>query len=218
MSDTYNRYYREHIENHIGSNRNHVLEENCPYCKRARRWLYYSNLRDRITNRRRLNNRNRINNRVPPATRPRINNNEPALITNLRQSRAVRAGPRVESRRMIRINNIIEDYNISRNRNTPLVSSFTPTPLLIRGRRIDNYDVLSRLQPVEIMTTLQEINENSTVNVMKSNDKTRCVICQLNIQKNEIIRKLQCRHYFHMVCIDKWLENHKVCPICKHSF
>ena len=45
MSETYNRYYREHFNVHVHNrNRNYVLEENCPYCKRYRGWLYYNDL------------------------------------------------------------------------------------------------------------------------------------------------------------------------------
>ena len=45
MSETYCRYYHEHFNVHIHDrNRNYVLETNCPYCKRYRRWLYYNDL------------------------------------------------------------------------------------------------------------------------------------------------------------------------------
>ena len=42
-----------------------------------------------------------------------------------------------------------------------------------------------------------------------------CVICQDDIKKGEIIRKLNCNHIFHSNCIDTWLSKEKNCPFCK---
>ena len=40
-----------------------------------------------------------------------------------------------------------------------------------------------------------------------------CVICT---EKMTICRKLNCNHYFHLICLSKWFENgHNSCPICR---
>ena len=274
MSDTYNRYYRDHLENHIGSERNYILEENCPYCKRTRRWLYYSNFRARSQALRSQAVRRQAVRRQARSQAVRSQARSQAIRRQAIRRQAIRrqearpqairrqearlreARPRearlqairprevrlpeirpqatrpplnyviedteqhlsnlihVETRRNIRINDIIGDYNVRRNRNIPLVTVFNPaTPI-----GMNSYDTLSRLQPVEVMTTLQEINDNSKVDIMTSNDEMLCVICQINIEHNEVIRRIKCSHYFHIACIDKWLENHKTCPICKHDF
>lgn len=44
-----------------------------------------------------------------------------------------------------------------------------------------------------------------------------CTICLDNFQENETIRTLPCAHQFHKDCVDRWLENNPLCPICKRS-
>jgi len=177
MSDTYNRYYHEHFTVHINNrNVNYVLEENCPYCKRSRRWLYYNDLRYR-----------RREQRV-----------EPDLEGILR---------------ITRVNRIIDEYNDIRDRN--ISHNYSNTDLSY----IDlPYETLSRLRPVEIKTTLEEITTNSSIDIKITDEEVLCVICQENINKNEIIRKIKCNHYFHVDCIDQWLVNNKTCPTCKFRF
>ena len=174
MSDTYNKYYHEHFTVHIHNrNVNYVLEENCPYCKRSRRWLYYNDLRERE--------------QVI----------EPELEGLLR---------------ITRLNRIVSDYNQLRNINSRINYIDQNVPNLL------TYDDLSRLPSFEVKTTLEEINTNSSIDVKKTNEPVLCVICQENIKKNKIIRKISCGHYFHIDCIDTWLTNHKTCPTCKFRF
>lgn len=44
-----------------------------------------------------------------------------------------------------------------------------------------------------------------------------CSICQDVDQKHNknIIRKLNCNHQFHILCIEKWLCSQSTCPICR---
>ncbi|KZV48600.1 hypothetical protein F511_27919 [Dorcoceras hygrometricum] len=46
-----------------------------------------------------------------------------------------------------------------------------------------------------------------------------CVVCLSRFEDSEILRLLpKCRHAFHMNCIDKWLEKHSSCPLCRYRF
>ena len=45
------------------------------------------------------------------------------------------------------------------------------------------------------------------------NDK--CTICLDNFRNSDEIRKIKCRHLFHKICIERWLENGNDCPLCK---
>ena len=45
------------------------------------------------------------------------------------------------------------------------------------------------------------------------NDK--CTICLDNFRDSDEIRKIKCRHLFHKMCIERWLENGNDCPLCK---
>ncbi len=39
-----------------------------------------------------------------------------------------------------------------------------------------------------------------------------CCICWANMEN---IYNTKCKHSFHKICIDKWLENNTTCPICR---
>ncbi|KAK7384981.1 hypothetical protein VNO78_30686 [Psophocarpus tetragonolobus] len=45
-----------------------------------------------------------------------------------------------------------------------------------------------------------------------------CTVCLSQFEDAEILRLLpKCKHAFHMNCIDKWLENHTSCPLCRND-
>ncbi|KAK2999883.1 hypothetical protein RJ639_023604 [Escallonia herrerae] len=52
-----------------------------------------------------------------------------------------------------------------------------------------------------------------------SKEGLECVICLSKFEDSEILRLLpKCRHAFHLNCIDKWLESHSSCPLCRYKF
>ncbi|KDP29209.1 hypothetical protein JCGZ_16598 [Jatropha curcas] len=47
-------------------------------------------------------------------------------------------------------------------------------------------------------------------------DQNECVICLGELQEGEKVRLLpNCRHVFHVPCIDYWFLSHTNCPICR---
>ncbi|KAJ0515540.1 putative transcription factor C2H2 family [Helianthus annuus] len=43
-----------------------------------------------------------------------------------------------------------------------------------------------------------------------------CSICLSRFEDVEVLRLLpKCKHAFHIGCVDKWLENHSGCPLCR---
>ena len=64
-------------------------------------------------------------------------------------------------------------------------------------------------EDVEVPTQLLIINNNSNIEIYNKDEDKLCVICQENINKNDIIRKLECDHIYHQKCCDKWLELNK---------
>lgn len=44
-----------------------------------------------------------------------------------------------------------------------------------------------------------------------------CVICREEYQPNQTVRQLRCQHEFHRKCIDQWLEEKQICPICRQE-
>lgn len=43
----------------------------------------------------------------------------------------------------------------------------------------------------------------------------QCGICMLDYEEGDILRTLPCLHFFHRDCVDRWLLEHKTCPVCK---
>lgn len=47
-------------------------------------------------------------------------------------------------------------------------------------------------------------------------DHTECVVCLGEFEEGEVIRLLpNCRHAFHVQCIDEWFFSHSSCPVCR---
>ncbi|XP_058111113.1 E3 ubiquitin-protein ligase SDIR1-like [Magnolia sinica] len=46
-------------------------------------------------------------------------------------------------------------------------------------------------------------------------DELMCSICLEDVESGELVRHLPCLHQFHVGCIDMWLRQKAVCPICK---
>lgn len=50
-----------------------------------------------------------------------------------------------------------------------------------------------------------------------SKEGLECAVCLLRFEGTEVLRLLpKCRHAFHVDCIDKWLEDHSSCPLCRN--
>ena len=63
--------------------------------------------------------------------------------------------------------------------------------------------------------TLSEINTGCETKIHTGEDET-CSICREVINETSIVREIKnCRHKFHQLCLDTWLENRRTCPICR---
>ena len=69
-------------------------------------------------------------------------------------------------------------------------------------------------------------NNNNSYNynkiIIKENfDNDNCSICLENLfseedlETNNDIIELKCKHMFHKKCLDPWVNEHKKCPLCK---
>lgn len=49
-------------------------------------------------------------------------------------------------------------------------------------------------------------------------EDSACAICLADYKDADLVRLLpDCRHLFHLVCIDPWLVLHSTCPVCRKS-
>ncbi|KAJ0986071.1 hypothetical protein J5N97_004427 [Dioscorea zingiberensis] len=50
-----------------------------------------------------------------------------------------------------------------------------------------------------------------------SRDGLECSVCLSKFDDAEILRLLpKCKHAFHVDCVDRWLDSHSSCPLCRH--
>nr|XP_043624345.1 RING-H2 finger protein ATL67-like [Erigeron canadensis] len=51
----------------------------------------------------------------------------------------------------------------------------------------------------------------------KKNDNL-CAICLCEYKEGEMMRMLpDCKHFFHLTCVDAWLKLNATCPVCRSS-
>jgi DNA-directed RNA polymerase subunit RPC12/RpoP len=47
--------------------------------------------------------------------------------------------------------------------------------------------------------------------------KLDCSICKEEYKVGDVAKMLPCNHYFHVACIDRWLERSNMCPLCRYE-
>ena len=87
---------------------------------------------------------------------------------------------------------------------------------------IDNMTYEELLALEDKMGYVNKGFKKEDINKIKSekynlDDNVNCVICQDEIKKGDVIKKLNCNHLFHIKCIDIWLSKEKKCPFCKEE-
>jgi len=108
-----------------------------------------------------------------------------------------------------RINSILRTSRVSYH--LPRIITYSPIVTF-------SYENLSQLQDVKIGLINKNLLKKSHTEIYFDNVNTDlCVICQDDIINNQIIRKIKCKHIFHIDCIDKWFLENKKCPTCKYE-
>ncbi|CAJ1975768.1 unnamed protein product [Sphenostylis stenocarpa] len=86
-------------------------------------------------------------------------------------------------------------------------------------RNLDNHQrhLLSSFKyKKEVVAKEEEEEEEEKEKEEEGFDDFECPVCLSVYEEGEEVRKLpQCKHYFHVVCIDMWLYSHFDCPICR---
>ena len=89
----------------------------------------------------------------------------------------------------------------------------------------DGDDILDNENLEEMNENLEEMNEDLEENNLDlenniiNNKDIICVICLEEFTNRENILQLKCKHYYHKLCLQKWLDSNpkKICPICKYK-
>eukprot|EP01105_Mastigella_eilhardi_P002359 TRINITY_DN1286_c0_g3_i1.p1 TRINITY_DN1286_c0_g3~~TRINITY_DN1286_c0_g3_i1.p1 ORF type:complete len:458 (-),score=142.33 TRINITY_DN1286_c0_g3_i1:83-1360(-) len=75
-----------------------------------------------------------------------------------------------------------------------------------------------RLGSVHIGLTQKQITQLPTLEWHAAEStQPSCVVCLEEFGEAEVVRVLPCTHYFHTLCIQKWLQEHHKCPLCNAS-
>ncbi|TKY58294.1 putative RING-H2 finger protein ATL12 [Spatholobus suberectus] len=98
----------------------------------------------------------------------------------------------------------------------------TPVELFNRSsHHVPNFQALtrsrSRLSGIDrqVIETLPFFRFSS---LKGSKQGLECTVCLSQFEDTEILRLLpKCKHAFHMNCIDRWLESHSSCPLCRNE-
>ncbi|KAL5082266.1 hypothetical protein RYX36_010687 [Vicia faba] len=68
--------------------------------------------------------------------------------------------------------------------------------------------------PTFLFKQKEKLDEEQNNNV--SNTIVECAVCLSLLEDGEMTRLLpNCKHSFHVSCIDMWLASHSTCPICR---
>ena len=46
-------------------------------------------------------------------------------------------------------------------------------------------------------------------------EELTCCVCVEAVEPGNRMRSLPCKHCYHPDCIDRWLQMHRTCPMCK---
>ena len=79
-------------------------------------------------------------------------------------------------------------------------------------------DIISDIQPVNNDINLTRLTRTYAFNVVKleackQSQNETCSICLEPFCDG----RLKCKHYFHDICIKKWLKSNVSCPYCRNS-
>ena len=119
-------------------------------------------------------------------------------------------------------NNIFSDQTINLNISSyidRLTNQYRLPNLIVSILNItDNIEGdIDNLEDVKIPLTEDQISKLKHTEYDKDiYGDSKCGICQSEIDGNEKIIELPCKHIFHTECIMPWIrEYHHICPICK---
>lgn len=66
------------------------------------------------------------------------------------------------------------------------------------------------------MLLYSQATKNRSNSPLSPSSSTSCSICLSNYEETDTVRILpECKHFFHVKCVDPWLKLNSTCPICR---
>ncbi|XP_075498856.1 uncharacterized protein LOC142537184 [Primulina tabacum] len=97
----------------------------------------------------------------------------------------------------------------------------------LRWRRQEPVDTVARAVPVVSAGVEKKVLDSIPVLAFSSVkggdlylrlDKEECVVCLGELEDEDLVRLLpNCKHAFHVRCVDQWFLAHTSCPLCRSS-
>uniref|UniRef100_A0A383VCG0 RING-type E3 ubiquitin transferase n=1 Tax=Tetradesmus obliquus TaxID=3088 RepID=A0A383VCG0_TETOB len=94
----------------------------------------------------------------------------------------------------------------------PLQRSSSGTPLSSPGYSTDDEE-----EPEAVMCAVSGVITAGPPGACGGATRRSCVVCLERYLEGDKVRVLPCQHRFHARCIDPWLANRRLCPVCKHD-
>jgi len=88
---------------------------------------------------------------------------------------------------------------------------------IVRFERVDNEDRARQRAYMAIVEDTLDIQAFSNKLKLEGYNEVCCPICYEDYIENESLRVLKCNHYFHINCVNDWLNKNKSCPICRNE-
>ena len=79
-----------------------------------------------------------------------------------------------------------------------------------------SFEELQDLEPVYVGLSTYEMIIHTDLRINMENENF-CSICQQDVKRFSLIRRLNCNHYFHDSCFSNHCKFYNKCPLCRKS-
>ncbi|KAK9675527.1 hypothetical protein RND81_11G012800 [Saponaria officinalis] len=81
---------------------------------------------------------------------------------------------------------------------------------------ISNEKRVRRISNMKFKCSKFALDDNETRN---SSEIIECCVCLSKFKEDEEVSELNCKHFFHKKCLEKWFDNYRsTCPLCRSIY